>query len=424
MSGTEQTIAAPAASDGLFAFYGPMTPSERRTFWACCVGCGLDAMDFMVFPLIIGTLIALWHIDAKTAGGIATVTLWCSAIGGWFAGYAADRIGRVRTMQITILMFSAGSLLSALAQDAFQLMLCRGLLGLGFGGEIGVAAVTLAEVVAPGARARAIGFYVGSYAVGWGLAVALQAGVFALLPPEIAWRALFMIGVLPALLVLVIRRTVPEPPLALAAQRDVAARPSMIEVFGPNHLSRTVRGALLTIGGQGGFYSLTIWMPQFLRAERHISIIGSAPYLLSLISGCFVGYVIGGWVADRVGRKFVFIAASICAAALAYAYTHAELSDGVMLILGFPLGFFATTYYSAIMPCLNELFPTRLRGSGVGFTYNAGRAVGGLFPFLVGAVSAMLPLSDAIALFAVGSYGLMLLAALTLPETKGTDFAR
>src|SRR5882672_7452755 len=122
MSTSEPIAVAPTRShDGLFSFYGALDAKGRRTFWACTGGFAMDAMDFMIFPLIIGTLIAVWKIDAKTAGGVATATLLCSAFGGWLAGYLADRIGRVRVMQITILMFSLGSLLSALAQDIWQL---------------------------------------------------------------------------------------------------------------------------------------------------------------------------------------------------------------------------------------------------------------------------------------------------------------
>jgi MFS family permease len=421
MSSSEQVgrIATPVANEGAFAFYREMDAKGRRTFWACTAGFAMDAMDFMIFPLIIGTLITLWHIDAKTAGGIATVTLWCSAIGGWLAGYLADRIGRVRVMQLTILMFSLGSLLSAFAQDATQLMIFRGLLGLGFGGEAAVAAVTLSEAINARYRGRALGCYTASYAVGWASAVLLQAAIFASLPSDPAWRVLLAIGALPALLILFIRRNVEEPAIAAAEQSRKGAKPSILGIFAPANVGATLTGALLTIGAQGGFYSLMIWMPQFLRAERKISILGSTPYLLIVIAGAFVGYLTGGWLADRFGRRFVFIGSSICAAGLAYAYTHAPLSDSVMFVLGFPLGFFACAYYSAILPCLNELFPTNVRGSGVGFTYNAGRAIGGLFPFLVGAVSAMMPLSDAISLFAAISYGLMLVTALAMRETNG-----
>jgi MFS family permease len=420
MSTTITTATPSMSQDGLFDFYATMDSKGRRTFWACAGGFAMDAMDFMIYPLVIGTLIALWHIDAKTAGGIATVTLWSSAIGGWCAGYLADRIGRVRTMQLTILMYSLGSLLSACAQDAFQLTLFRALLGFGFGGEAAVAAVALSEVVGARYRGRAMGFYTGSYAVGWAAAVLLQAVFFALLPVDTAWRLLFAVGVLPALLIFFIRRNVEEPAIALAAQRDTAApKPSILGIFSPQNLRSTLSGWLLTIGAQGGFFSLMIWMPQFLRAERKISIIGSTPYLMVVISGAFVGYLTGGWLADRFGRRFVFIACAICASVLAYGYTHVPFSDTAMLILGFPLGFFASAYYSAVLPFLSELFPTNVRGSGVGFTYNAGRAVGGLFPFLVGAVSAVLPLSDAISIFAALSYGLMLVVAALMTETRG-----
>jgi MFS family permease len=417
---TSTVTTAPAVGDRLFDFYKAMDAKGRHTFWACTGGFALDAMDFMIFPLVIGTLIALWHIDAPTAGGIATITLWCSAIGGWCGGFLADRIGRIRTMQLTILMYSLGSLLSACAQDTFQLTLFRGLLGFGFGGEAAVAAVALSEVVGAQYRGRAMGFYTASYALGWAVAVLLQAALFFALPIDTAWRALFAIGALPAFLILFIRRNVEEPALSMAARHDsVGSRPSILAIFSAQNLRSTLTGWLLTTGAQGGFFSLMIWMPQFLRGERKISIIGSTPYLMVVISGAFVGYITGGWLADKFGRRFVFIVCSICAASLAYCYTHVPFSDTAMLFLGFPLGFFASAYYSAVLPFLNELFPTNVRGSGVGFTYNAGRAVGGLFPFLVGAVSAVLPLSDAISLFAAMSYALMLLVALLMKETRG-----
>ena len=102
-------------SVGLFAFYRTMDRKGRLTFWACASGWTLDGMDFMLFPLVIGTLVTVWGMDLATAGSISSLTLLCSAAGGWLAGYASDRIGRVKTMQITIFLFSLGSLLSALA---------------------------------------------------------------------------------------------------------------------------------------------------------------------------------------------------------------------------------------------------------------------------------------------------------------------
>jgi len=421
MSTSEQVLgdAPEEKSLGLFDFYRAADAKGRRTFWACTGGFAMDAMDFMMFPLIIGTLIAVWKISPATAGGVATVTLWCSAIGGWLAGYLADRIGRVRVMQLTILLFSVGSLLAAFAQNPLELTIYRGLLGLGFGGEAAVAAVALSEAVGAHHRGRAMGFYAASYAVGWGAAVLLQAVIFTTLPPDVAWRVLLAIGAVPALLIFYIRRSVEESALSAAVLRQKTDKPSILEIFSPSNIGATITGALITIGAQGGFYSLMIWMPQFLRAERKISIIGSTPYLMSVIGGAFVGYATGGWLADRYGRRFVFIISAIAAASLAAVYTHVPFSDRLMLFLGFPLGFFASAYYSAILPFLNELFPTAVRGSGVGFTYNAGRAIGGLFPFFVGYVSSWMPLSNAITAFAFVSYGLMLVTAVLVRETNG-----
>ncbi len=412
------TVASESPEHSVLDFYRTMNAKGRRTFWACTAGWTLDGMDFMLFPLVIGTLVTVFHSDSKTMGGIVSLTVLCSAAGGWLAGYLADRVGRVRTMQVTILLFSVGSLLSAFAQDLTQLTLCRVLLGVGFGGEAAVAAVTLSEVVLAKHRGRAMGFYQSSYAVGWGLAILAQALTFSLLTPDVAWRVMFGIGALPALLIFFIRRNVEEPAISLAAREKDTA--SFVEVFSVSNIRATITGSLLTIGAQGGFYALMTWVPQYLRAERKISILASTPYLMALIFGCWIGYVSGGWLSDRFGRRPVFLLFSSAAAVAVCVYTHVPLTDTEVMILSLPLGFFAVGYYSALMACLNEMFPTRVRGAGVGFTYNAGRAVGGLFPFAVGAVTAITSLSNAISIFALISYGIVFLTALLiLRESRG-----
>src|SRR6202048_4261795 len=126
---------APIEDTSLLAFYRDMNLPERRTFWACASGWALDGMDFMIYPLVIGTIITMWKVDPGTAGLAGTVTLLASAVGGWLGGYLADRIGRVRTLQLTILWFSFFSLVCAFVQNFDQLLIARALLGLGFGGE-------------------------------------------------------------------------------------------------------------------------------------------------------------------------------------------------------------------------------------------------------------------------------------------------
>src|SRR6267154_1576945 len=208
----------------LLAFYRDMDQPERRTFWACAAGWALDGMDFMIYPLVIGTIIALWKVDAGTAGLAGTVTLLSSAIGGWLGGYLADRIGRVKTLQFTILWFSFFSLVCALVQNFDQLLIARAVLGLGFGGEWAAGAVLMGEAIRPQYRGRAVGSVQSGWAVGWGLAALAQAILFSYFPAEIAWRWMFAIGALPALLVFYLRRYVTEPEVAAAARiKQVAA---------------------------------------------------------------------------------------------------------------------------------------------------------------------------------------------------------
>ena len=408
----------------LTGFYKVMTPKERKTFWGCFLGWALDGMDFMIYPLVIGTIIAVWKVDRGMAGLAVTGTLLASALGGWFAGYLADRIGRVKTLQFTILWFSTFSLICAFTQDFNQLMISRALLGFGFGGEWAAGAVLMGETIRAEYRGRAVGSVQSAWALGWGAAVLLQAIMFTLLPPDLAWRAMFVAGFLPALLLLYIRRNVDEPEIARAAREVVAKKgesPSILEIFKPELLKTTVWASLLTMGAQGGYYAITTWVPTFLKTERHLTVVGSTGYLAFLIVGSFVGYLFGAWMADRFGRRKLFMTFSIGAIVLVLCYTQFEITNEMMMWLGFPLGFFASGYFSGMGAFLTELFPTRLRGSGQGFCYNFGRGIGALFPALVGYFSNQYGLSMAIAIFAVIAYGLFFVAAVVLPETRGRE---
>jgi MFS family permease len=413
---------APIEDTSLLAFYRDMNLPERRTFWACSSGWALDGMDFMIYPLVIGTIIALWKVDPGTAGLAGTVTLLASAIGGWLGGYLADRIGRVKTLQLTILWFSVFSLLCAFVQNFDQLLIARALLGLGFGGEWAAGAVLMGEAIRPQYRGRAVGSVQSGWAVGWGLAVLSQAVLFSFLPPETAWRWMFAIGALPALLVFFLRRYVEEPEIAaatLARQNASGERPALWEIFSGPILKTTILASLMATGCQGGYYAITFWVPRFLTTERKLSIVSSTGYLAALIIGSFIGYLVGAWLADRIGRRNLFLTFSLGAIAVILLYTQLPLTNEVLWLLGFPLGFFASGYFSGVGAFLTELYPTRLRGSGQGFCYNFGRGIGALFPFLVGALSTSTSLGNAIAIFAVLAYGVFFIAAFALPETRG-----
>jgi MFS family permease len=233
---------------------------------------------------------------------------------------------------------------------------------------------------------------------------------------------MFVIGAVPALLVFYLRRYVTEPEIAAATRLKQAAsgdHPSIAEIFNGPIIKTTILASLMATGCQGGYYAVTFWVPRFLTTERKLSIVSSTGYLAALIVGSFIGYLVGAWLADRIGRRNLFLTFSLGAIAVVLLYTQLPLTNEVLWLLGFPLGFFASGYFSGVGAFLTELYPTRLRGSGQGFCYNFGRGIGALFPFLVGALSTSTSLGNAIAIFAVAAYGLFFVAAFALPETRG-----
>jgi MFS family permease len=417
-----EASAGTAVKPGALGWVSDLAPRERRAFVACAGGWALDAMDVQIYSFVIPTLIATWGITRGQAGVLGTAALLVSAVGGWLSGWVADRFGRVRTLQIAILWFAVFSFLSGLAQNYGQLFAARALLGLGFGGEWSAGAVLLGEIIRAQHRGKALGFMQAGWAVGWGAAALLYALFFSWWPPETAWRVLFFVGVTPALLVFFLRRYVEEPEVYVESRLQLAARgdrPSFFEIFRPPLLRVTVLGGLMGTGAQGGYYAVTTWLPTFLRTERHLSILDSAGYLAVSIAGAFCGYLAGGVLADRIGRRLTFLVFALGAGTIAVTYTMVPFGNPAMLVLGFPLGFFASGVFSAMGPFFTEHFPTRVRGVGQGFAYNVGRATGALFPTLVGVLSARMALGQAIGLFAALAYATMALAAFLLSETRG-----
>jgi MFS family permease len=172
---------------------------------------------------------------------------------------------------------------------------------------------------------------------------------------------------------------------------------------------------------QGGYYAITTWLPTYLKTTRGLSVLNTGGYLSVIITGSFVGYIVSGYLADVLGRKKTLVLFAICSLLAVIVYMYVPVSNEVMLLLGFPLGFCASGSFSPIGSFFTELFPNRVRGSGQGFSYNLGRGVGALFPTLVGFLSSTMSLGHAIAIFAMAAYLVFIFATLLLPETRGTE---
>lgn len=406
----------------MFAWYRDIGSTERKTFWACFGGWALDALDVQMFSLAIPALIASFGLDKTDAGLISSVTLVSSALGGWVMGAVSDRIGRVRALQLTIAWFSLFTLLSAFAGSFSQLLVLKALQGFGFGGEWAAGAVLMAEVIRPAHRGKAMGTVQSAWAVGWGASVLLYSAIYLLLPPELAWRVMFGIGILPALLVIYVRRHIAEPARSTPAQGKPQS-PSLLAIFRPDVLRVTIVGALIGVGAHGGYHALMTWLPTYLKTERHLSVLGTSGYLAVIIVAFWCGCIASAYLMDRLGRRPNLILFAACCVVTVLAYIFLDLGNTAMLFLGFPLGFFAAGIPATLGALFNELYPSEMRGAGVGFCYNFGRIVSAGFPVLVGHMSNKMSLGAAIGVDAGLAYALVVVAVLALPETRGRQLA-
>jgi MFS family permease len=280
--------------------------------------------------------------------------------------------------------------------------------------------VLIGEVIAARHRGKAGGIVQSGWAIGWGAAALLSTIFFIFLPAEWAWRVLFFVGIVPAFAALAVRRMVPESALYLKS-REEGPRPGMLAIFSPRFRGTTVRGCMLALGLHGGYYAIATWLPTYLRTERQLSVLWTGGYLAVIIIGSFAGYLAAAYLNDFWGRRKTFLLYSVGSLTIAFSYMIIPVSNGLMLILGFPLGFFASGIYSGIGPLFTELYPTEVRGSGQGFCFNFGRGIAAAFPILIGALSSTLGLGGAIGLFATLAYGLVIVMVVLLPETKGRD---
>jgi len=403
------------------------TPSERRTLVAGFAGYGLDGFDVMIYTFVIPTLLGAWSMTKAEAGSIATGMLVTSAVGGWGAGVLADRFGRVRILQLTVLWFAAFTCLSGFTQSYGQLLFTRAMQGFGFGGEWAVGSILVAETIDARHRGRATGLVQSSWSVGWALAALAFWGVYALVPADLGWRILFWMGILPALLIVYIRRRVNESSVYLGSREresrgresSGSARANFLHIFRPPLLRTTTLASLMSTGMLAAYYSVTTWLPTYLANERHLSVTGTAGYLLVVIAGSLAGYLTSASLSDALGRRRCFVLFAVCGIVLVLAYTRLPITDGEMLLLGFPLGFVVLGIFAGMGAFLAELYPCAVRGSGQGFSYSMGRALGGVCPWLIGIWSAHWSLAGSIGIITAAAYGLVIAAAWSLPETKG-----
>jgi MFS family permease len=403
---------------GLLDWPAAVTPAQRRSLVAGGLGWLLDAMDVMLYSLVLAHLMADLGMDKPTAGLLNSLTLFASAIGGALFGLIADRVGRTRALMASILVYSVSSGACGLSTSIVQLACFRFVLGLGMGGEWTAGAALIAETWPPEHRGKALGLMQSAWAIG----EIVAAGVVAVVLPQLGWRAVFFAGVLPALVVFWIRRQVPESSVWLAGRPPRSARSALAVLARPDLRRNGILATAMNACSMFGYWGLFTWIPAYLslpvaEGGRGLDLTRTTTWLIVLGIGKWFGYVSFGFAADAFGRRRAYVVYLLAAAALVPVY-GLTTSPRALLALGPFVAFFGTGFFSGFAALTAELFPTEVRATAMGLSYNVGRGLSALAPFAVGALAARYGLGGAFLLQA-GAFFVAALLASALPETRG-----
>ena len=398
-----------------------VTPAQKRTLLAAALGWGLDGFDVMLYSNIQPKVMTSLGIASKALAGLPnTFMLLASGIGGVLFGFIADRIGRKKALMLSILTYSICSLGSGLATSIAVLIAFRFVLGLGMGGEWNTGATLVAETWPTHLRAKALSIVQGSWA--WGLAGAALVSGIVLGWTGNNWRAVFFVGILPALVTLWIRNGVPESEMWKQQRAEQVSVPFSM-MFAPGVRRNTIFLFLMNLFGLFAWWGLFSWMPSYLalpvdRGGRGFQLLNITTLLVVLnLAGMFPGYITFGWVADRLGRKRSLILYTVGAAVLIPVYAAAR-SQWAIMVFGGLVAFFGTGFFVGSGLIGSEIFPTSVRARALGFTYNGARAVSCIAPYTIGWVGDRYKLAPAFWICAA-CFLLTALMAAQLPETTG-----
>ncbi len=402
-------------------WYKVITPGQRKALVSASLGWMLDSMDIMLYAMVLAHLMKDFGMSTATAGLMGSLTLLASAVGGVLFGMIADRFGRVKALMGSILIYSVFTGACGLSQTIWQLAIFRVLLGLGMGGEWASGAALVAETWPSEHRGKALGIMQSSWAIGY----ALAAAITALILPRLGWRGVFFVGILPALFTLWIRRHVEEPAIWKQSQQEkkrAASKASLTEIFHRPFLKNTLVTSLMNAGTMFAWWGLFTWIPAYLglpaeQGGMGLSVVKTSSWIIVMQTGMWLGYVSFGFICDKIGRKITYIIYLFAAAALVFLYSSVR-QNMALLLLGPFLAFFGTGYFSGFGTITAEIFPTRIRASAQGFTYNIGRGMSALAPFTIGALAKTHGL--ALAFYLTAAFFIFsACVAFALPETKG-----
>jgi MFS family permease len=398
---------------------GVVTREAWKALAGSALGYAMDGFDLLILGFMLRIISVDLGLTPTQGASLVTATLVGAVIGGVTFGMLSDRLGRVRILTWTIVLFAVFTGLCALAQGYWDLLFYRTVSGIGLGGEFGIGMALVAEAWPPSKRARASS-YVG---LGWQSGVLLAALLTPVLLPVIGWRGMFAIGLFPAIAAYFIRKDLHEPEVFVAHHAQSSGNSSLLLLVADAETARISLGMVILCAVQNfGYYGVMIWLPSYLSSRFGFGLTQSATWTVVTIIGMGVGICGFGQAADRLGRKPAFIAWMLGAAIMVVVYSR--LTDPMaLLIAGAVMGFFVNGMLGGYGALMSELYPTAARATAQNVLFNVGRAIGGFGPVVVGAIAAALGFETAIGLLAV-LYLLDIVAmCLLIPECKGQDLA-
>ena len=397
------------------------TSAQRRTLVAASLGWMLDAFDIMLYSIVLATLMREFGMSKGTAGFLNTLTLLASAIGSFGFGILADRFGRRRMLSLSILTYSLFTFACGLTTTIVALAIFRFLLGLGMGGEWNSGATLVAETWPSAWRGRALGIVQSSWAIGYALA-AVVAGVML---SHANWRWVFFVGVLPALIIFWIQHDVPEPELWARQRRNASSDQERRSIVWRAALPRLLALLLMNTFGMFAWWGLFTWIPAYLalpvaQGGRGFQMFGVASFLVILnLAGMLPGYLLFGVFADRYGRKRTIVVYLVMAAILVPFFALAR-RPGAILIVASLTAFFGTGFFTGSGILGSELFPTSIRATALGLSYNVARGLSAFSPLIIGSIGESHGLSAGFALCGI-AFALAAASAFLVPETHGIE---
>ena len=382
------------------------------------IGYAMDGFDLLILGFMLPAISAALARTPSQSGALVTWTLIGAVAGGIVFGALSDVYGRVRVLTWTIVLFAVFTGLCAFAQGFSDLLVYRTIAGIGLGGEFGIGMALAAEAWPAHKRAR-----VSSYvALGWQSGVLLAALLTPMLLPVIGWRGMFVLGMAPALVAWLVRKTLHEPVVFVRHVDTARPKPNAFRLLVADaRTTRTSLGIVILCAVQNfGYYGIMIWLPTYLGKTLGFSLTKSAVWTSVTILGMMAGIVAFGHLADRIGRKPTFLIFQ--AGAVAMVLTYAQLTDPVtMLWTGALMGMFVNGMIGGYGALISEAYPTAARATAQNVLFNIGRAIGGFGPVAIGSLASAYSFPVAIALLA-GIYVLDMLATFFLiPELKGAE---